>query len=301
MVKRGRKKNISIHTKSHQNKLNYVPLRTEDEDIILHIPIRKEILQKFQKESSVSVETKYEYQPSVHMPQKQDVSANAASFEWLHQTTSLASNLYKETKPMSKFATYPFTSHQMKKEHGDVASSSLHNNKICSVEHINTVIHDKKSTQFCNRCLWCTCNFKNKPYHLPLQRENHEYVVYGYFCSAECAASYNFYDSVALFGDVWDRYSLLHSLYYKEYKDNKISLAPSRTALSMYGGTMTVDEFRNCSKKGVGYVITFDPVRIHNTHHNVLHVHTASNDNILLKRKTPVQRTNLLSLASSQR
>ena len=279
MVRRGRKKNTSIHTKSHKTKLKHVSVKNDAyEDIILHIPVTNI---KETKESSMT------YDPCVHVPSKQDSSNMVSTFQWIQGETALASSLYQDTKPMEQYSTFPFNS-ETKTE-----AALPETKRICSVESFNKQLLQTKTKNDHKKCMWCTCHYTSKHYHLPLQIINKEYRVFGQFCSAECAAAYNFYD-IVLFGDMWNRYSLLHSLYYKEYNGGKINIAPSRMALSIYGGNMSIEEFRRFSKaKDIQYVVTFDPVKIHNTNHNIHQwsklSSSTTNKDIMLKRKKPMQ------------
>lgn len=108
-------------------------------------------------------------------------------------------------------------------------------------------------------CMWCCHTFKNAKFHLPLQRKNEEYIVYGTFCSVQCAAAYNFND-ILEFGDIWERYSLLHSLYFDTQNKTTIPLAPPRVALSMFGGDLEIDEFRESSLHGK-YNLSLAPIK----------------------------------------
>lgn len=112
-------------------------------------------------------------------------------------------------------------------------------------------------------CMWCCHDFQTSIYNLPLFYKHSEYVVYGKFCSAECAAAYNFHDIVE-FGDPWERYSLLHALYFDSYKGKNISLAPSRLSLTMFGGNLTISEFRSKSNgpdSDSAYKLSIAPIK----------------------------------------
>jgi len=58
-------------------------------------------------------------------------------------------------------------------------------------------------------CFWCCHNFDTKPYGIPKTKINDTYHMFGNFCSAECAAAYNF-DSQEGSSVIWERYSLLN-------------------------------------------------------------------------------------------
>jgi hypothetical protein len=94
-------------------------------------------------------------------------------------------------------------------------------------------------------CWWCCHPFDNPPCAIPSEYKNGTYNVYGIFCSPECAGAYNF-DDTRTSTDVWERYTLLNMLYRNVYSDKhyKIKLAPPRQTLKIFGGTLTIKEFR---------------------------------------------------------
>jgi hypothetical protein len=108
-------------------------------------------------------------------------------------------------------------------------------------------------------CMWCCHTFKNAKVHLPLQRKKEEFTVYGTFCSVQCAAAYNFND-ILEFGDTWERYSLLHSLYFDAQNETAIQLAPPRVALAMFGGDLDIEEFRGNASQAT-YTQSLAPIK----------------------------------------
>lgn len=93
-------------------------------------------------------------------------------------------------------------------------------------------------------CLWCCHSFNNSPFGIPYKVSGNTYYMFGNFCSKECAAAYNF-DNNYYSDEVWERYSLLNSLY-KDFKsENGIKVAPPRLCLKKFGGRLSIKEFRN--------------------------------------------------------
>ena len=95
-------------------------------------------------------------------------------------------------------------------------------------------------------CYWCCHSFDaSLPCALPLSKNGDTYNVFGCFCSPECAASYNFYESEDS-TEIWERYSLLNLLYKRIYSEKslKIKLAPAKV-IKMFGGDMSIKEFRD--------------------------------------------------------
>jgi len=94
-------------------------------------------------------------------------------------------------------------------------------------------------------CWWCCHPFEGAPCGLPYKYNENIFEVYGVFCSPECAASYNFdnYEGE----DIWERYSLLNFLYRKIYNDKniKIKLAAPRQVLKIFGGTLSIKDYRS--------------------------------------------------------
>lgn len=92
-------------------------------------------------------------------------------------------------------------------------------------------------------CWWCCHSFDTPPVSIPEKIFDKTYHVFGCFCSFNCAYSYNININDY---KIWERLSMLKSLYNKMYKDDKDILpAPPRKALSMFGGHLSIDEFRN--------------------------------------------------------
>ena len=92
-------------------------------------------------------------------------------------------------------------------------------------------------------CWWCCHTFDNVPCSLPYSYKKDKFCVKGVFCNFNCAASYNFSLNDE---NVYERYSLLNLMYKKLYyrKFIKINLAPPRESLKMFGGYLSIDEFR---------------------------------------------------------
>jgi len=93
-------------------------------------------------------------------------------------------------------------------------------------------------------CWWCCHPFKNRPCCLPCKLSKNVFKVVGIFCSPECSAAYNFSDINSGY-DNWERYSLLNFLYKKAYNANvKIKLAAPKNTLKIFGGALTIKQFR---------------------------------------------------------
>ena len=92
-------------------------------------------------------------------------------------------------------------------------------------------------------CFWCCHSFTNRPVVLPT-RDTGEYLqVVGNFCSPECACSYLFnmrQDSHTR----WEQLALLYRVY-GEACQGKIQPAPAPNILKLFGGELSIAEYRN--------------------------------------------------------
>lgn len=111
-------------------------------------------------------------------------------------------------------------------------------------------------------CFWCCHPFDGAPCALPVNHHKGEFRVYGCFCSPECAAAYNFND----FQDTdnrWERYSLLNLMVKKLYNNQgcRIKLAPPRQTLDIFGGPLSIGQFRQTlDHYGKTYVVNMPPL-----------------------------------------
>tara|TARA_E500000331_G_scaffold357533_1_gene419575 strand:+ start:5096 stop:5818 length:723 start_codon:yes stop_codon:yes gene_type:complete len=109
---------------------------------------------------------------------------------------------------------------------------------------INNLVENTRSV-----CFWCCHSVVNFCGHMPL---NYNYAtgnfkVYGVFCSFPCMSAYNF--SVNSKSDkLWQINTLINMLANRYGYNENIRPAPSRYLLKMFGGTMDIEEFRNCHK-----------------------------------------------------
>ncbi len=107
--------------------------------------------------------------------------------------------------------------------------------------------NDKKWPESTNiHCWWCCSSFNDIPCALPEYYKKEKFYVSGCFCSFNCCASYNFSRNDDA---MWERYSLLNLMYKKLYNKNfvKINLAPPKETLKMFGGFLSIEEFREYS------------------------------------------------------
>jgi len=100
-------------------------------------------------------------------------------------------------------------------------------------------------------CFWCCHPFEWRPVVLPV-RDQGEYIqVQGNFCCPECAMAHLFDSRQDSFAR-WEQLSLLSRIYGAacEGADGLIRPAPPRTVLKLFGGPMTIEDYRAFIRKG---------------------------------------------------
>jgi hypothetical protein len=139
---------------------------------------------------------------------------------------------------------------ELKTKLNDIKHTSYHNNPVdtgnhkqylCKLDLVNTDnLKWGKKTDIA--CWWCCNKFDNLPLGLPEKYLDSKFYVQGCFCSFNCIQSYN----LSLNDNkIWDRFSLLNYMKIKiTNNDFTITTAPPRQALKMFGGPLSIDEFR---------------------------------------------------------
>lgn len=91
-------------------------------------------------------------------------------------------------------------------------------------------------------CYWCCHPFSNRPVVLPIRDTGEHLIVMGNFCCPECAMAYLF-DIHQDSHTRWEQLSLLNRVY-TEACHGKITPAPPRTVLRLFGGSLSIQEYR---------------------------------------------------------
>tara|TARA_B110000208_G_scaffold190636_1_gene255020 strand:- start:17 stop:790 length:774 start_codon:yes stop_codon:yes gene_type:complete len=142
-------------------------------------------------------------------------------------------------------------------------------------------------------CFWCCHSFTNQPCVLPKSLNDKKFKVIGCFCSPECASAYNFKNFPH---NCWEYNALLNLLYKITYKNNSINIKPSpnREVLSIFGGKLSIDEFRSSSNYMKNHVLVYPPlVSSLSTHEENFNNKYKMND-LKIKRSTPLKTKNTL-------
>lgn len=100
-----------------------------------------------------------------------------------------------------------------------------------------------------NNCYWCCHPINDRIYGMPYKYNvtSNTYVLFGNFCSLECANAYNF-SSHCGSDKVWEINSLIQMLSKHFGHTKPIRPAPSRFLLNIFNGPLSIEEFRKGHK-----------------------------------------------------
>lgn len=206
--KRGRKPKNKII----ENKPSDSPINSEEEPIIVHLPISLEDVVNVSNDDDSSLQNK------IFIKSEKD--------------------LLKQPKPVINNTA--IGEEQLLKQ---INQKLMETEKIFmlgkSVNKVN--VHNIKFKQG-TKCLWCKHTFDTPSVELPEDYFNLTFYCTGNFCSWNCAKSFNIdiNDSAT-----WKRESLLNLMYFKTYGEFKeIVPAPSWLMLEDFGGLLNINEFR---------------------------------------------------------
>lgn len=104
-------------------------------------------------------------------------------------------------------------------------------------------------------CWWCCHQFENIPLGMPLRYLNDKgkFKVKGCFCSLACMVSWYNNSKYRTNSRIFTLIKNLHKKLTGATFIQKLQEAPPRETLIMFGGELTIDEFRNSSNNGTIY------------------------------------------------
>lgn len=129
-------------------------------------------------------------------------------------------------------------------KNGIINYTSDLNKKICESK-VN--FYDKSQNQWNENtdiaCWWCCHQFNHIPLGLPEYINKDKFYLSGCFCSFNCMMAYNLDLNDH---KIWDRQANIYQMKNKIDPDNKMTIkpAPPRQTLQMFGGPLTIQEFR---------------------------------------------------------
>jgi len=201
LKKRGRKpKNKLI-----ENKVNDIPINSEDESIIVHLPI----------------------------------SLNDVESIYYEDIKTEENNIF--IKSESDFTTIKFKEENKLEETEDKLIEKI-NQKILG-KNLNKInVHNIQFKQN-TKCLWCKYSFSTLPVEMPEDYYNDTFYCYGHYCSWNCMMAYNIDLNDTATWKRASLINLMFNKTYGFFKE--IIPAPSWLMLADFGGILEINDFRN--------------------------------------------------------
>lgn len=142
-------------------------------------------------------------------------------------------------------------------------------------------------------CWWCCHSFPGPSLHCPFKYDEKKkrFSTYGHFCSWECMKSYAMDNAGARAGEL-QMYIMLMRKHANGGKYASTRLAPKRQTLKMFGGVLSIEDFRASTSNVIVKMpwenhmlpVLVAPSRVQHT------VHTSSDETLVLKRAKPLAR-----------
>ena len=138
-----------------------------------------------------------------------------------------------------------------------IKKDNITENNITSFTNNIEYENIENNKNFC-LCWNCCHKFNNNVYGLPIQYIKNIFYIYGYFCSLECAARFNIDNNK----NYWEIYTIINYYYniINNTTDQKINIAPPKFTLIDFGGSLTIEEYRNSFKTNIIFNVHLPPI-----------------------------------------
>jgi hypothetical protein len=157
-------------------------------------------------------------------------------------------------------------------EHDVVEEAQATSSQDATISHDQGASETANATQQASKgkssstCFWCCHLIEHMEFGMPIRYDvcHKSFTTFGCFCSLECVAAYNF--SIHMGSDrVWEIHSWIQMLASRYGYEGNIRPAPSRYALQMFNGPLSIEEFRNVHKNLARTCIMNIPPFVHVT------------------------------------
>ena len=240
----------------------------ESENIIVKLPVKTSDLNQNEFMNNL-----YSYNPQLKEPEPYDpnqdfniTEKNQMNFsEYKKSPTNR--DLIKKKKKSDNYDTIKEERVEENKKPKRQIDLLLHNkyNKEKKIKLLTELSNNNSECSYPNKtnisCFWCSHEFQNQPWGIPLSYTDKKFNLFGVFCSPQCACSYLF-NSEEFAEKKWESYSLLNLLYKEVYGEFiKILPAPSKLCLIKFGGKIPIEKYREELLQGNNiYLVKFPPV-----------------------------------------
>ena len=148
---------------------------------------------------------------------------------------------------------------------------------------------EKKGTH----CWWCAHPLPGAPLHLPYKYDDRLdlFTTTGEFCSWECMKAFALDMNTSRSGEIQSFIAVMRRKVFGKYV--VLKAAPKRQALKIFGGPLSIEEFRGCSQQEAPVYVPYEKYICPTTESVTVNSVTEPSPNELLKlkRDKPLKRT----------
>jgi len=144
-------------------------------------------------------------------------------------------------------------------------------------------------------CWWCVHPMVDcRPLHMPFKYDDRldVFSTTGEFCSWECMKAFALDMNTSRSGEIQSFIAMMRMKTFGKY--TALKAAPKRQALKIFGGPLSIEEFRRCSHHGVPVYVPYEKYifpTIKTVTVTAPSVETSSDEPLKLKRDKPLKRT----------
>tara|TARA_B110000285_G_scaffold226954_1_gene287458 strand:+ start:346 stop:1164 length:819 start_codon:yes stop_codon:yes gene_type:complete len=155
---------------------------------------------------------------------------------------------------------------------------------------------DKINKNSNNLICWNCCNkFNNIIIGLPIKYVDNIFYTYGNFCSLECSTRFCFDNFKNNISEIYTIINLYNNIVNKKIEN--VKCAPHRLSLNIFGGSLTIEEYRKSFKNQDYYNITIPPIvqlntQISQPEHNKYY----NKEHLKLFRKKELNNNNIINM-----
>ena len=258
--KRGRKSKIKtiIEEEQKDNQLD----RSEDENIILHLPINIEDINYSKMSDKIITLFNNGNKNNKNNKEKSGSKVKNDYGKVKDDYGKVNDDYGNNDSDNSKNDNEIFSSDEDINNSLSRKNRSENTNSISkNISYLNDIISTKHDFSTNKKCWWCKNYFESLRLELPEYYFNNTFYCIGNFCSFNCVKSYNIDINDTL---IYKRESLINLMYYNFMKDFcVIKPAPHWLCLEEYGGTITIEEFRKSSitiDNTINYILIKPPI-----------------------------------------
>lgn len=226
----------------------------EDDNVIMKLNVKSDIVDEATE--------KHDGIPDAYNENCNEISLFALEPDVIENGSDECVYSQNQTGEVEKYTTSDIHGHGHGHSHGQSQSQSAGRN--LRVVHLLKDFEEKnKNNEWpattSISCYWCCHSFATPPFGIPVKYVHQKFHVYGCFCSLECAAAHNL-SNTEIMDDVWERNQLINILSRRIGGPNIVKAAPPRLALKMFGGYLSIEEFRDFCNSSKLININFPPM-----------------------------------------